>query len=272
MANVTGRHLIMATSQRDRFSFAFIADPQIGMASFSGLRGTGSDKERLDRAIEYINNNEVAFLIFGGDQIHSVDGESANAQLDVFEECLAKLAVPYYGVIGNHEQADANLPMEQYAPMQSCKYIERSLPVRFSFSYGNAVFVGINCLWLRGDFGNEYTQKELDYLETHFSKLPTDCEHSFVVMHWPLFISYPGEENTCWNMPNRTQLMDLFKKYKVTCVLSGHWHQDIDAHWNGISLITSIGTSTFAQYPEETSFKIFTMFQGGWSVRRVSVA
>lgn len=258
--------------QKEMFSFAFIADPQIGMESPLGLRGPRSDKERLDRAIEYVNNNEVAFVIFGGDQIHSVDDESTDAQLDVFEECVSKLTVPYYGVIGNHEQCDATLPIEQCAPTQSCKYVERGLPVRFSFSYGNASFVGINCLWLRGDFGNEYMQKELDYLETHFSKLPADCEHRFVVMHWPLFNSHPAEESTCWNMPNRTQLIDLFKKYKVTCVLSGHWHQDIAASWNGISFITSVGTSTFLHHPEEPSFKIFTVFSGGWSVQRIAVA
>ena len=254
------------------FSFAFIADPQIGMDSPSGLRGSGSDKERLDRAIEYVNNNDVAFVIFGGDQIDSDDDESTDAQLDVFEECLSKLTVPYYGVIGNHEQCDAKLPIEQCVPAQRCKYIERGLPVRFSFSYGNASFLGINCLWLRGTFGDKYVQKELDYFETHFSQLPTDCEHRFVVMHWPLFVSHPGEENTCWNMPNRAQLIDLLKKHKVTSVLSGHWHQDIDARWNGISFITSVGTSTFLQYPEEPSFKIITVFRGGWSALRIAVA
>ena len=148
----------------DMFRFAFIADPQIGMESPSGLDGPRSDKERLDRAIEYVNNSEVAFVIFGGDQIHSADDESTDAQLDVFGECLSKLTIPYYGVIGNHEQADANLPMAKYVPMQSCKYIDRGLPVRFSFSYRNASFVGINCLWVRGDFGNEYMQKELGCL------------------------------------------------------------------------------------------------------------
>ena len=251
----------MSARQNNTFSFAFIADPQIGLNSPSGLRGPRSDKERLDLAIEYVNSNGVAFVIFGGDQINSANDENTDAQLDVLEECLAKLTVPYYGVIGNHEQGP---------PTQSYKYIERGLPVRFSLSYRNAFFVGINCSWLRGAYGDEYMQNELDYLETHFSRFPADCEHGFVVMHWPLFASHPGEDDTYWNMPNRDQLIDLFKKYKVTCVLSGHWQQDTDARWNDISLITSVGTSMALQYPEEPSFKIITVFRGGWSIRRVS--
>ena len=62
------------------FSFAFIADPQIGINSPEGLRGANSDKQRLDRAIDFVNQNGIEFVIFGGDQIDSID--SYNAQLE----------------------------------------------------------------------------------------------------------------------------------------------------------------------------------------------
>ncbi len=244
------------------FSFAFIADPQIGMNSPLGLHGPGSDKERLDLAIAYVNENGVDFVVFGGDQINDANKEHTDSQLDVLEESLSALAVPYYGVIGNHEQGD---------PARSWKYIERGLPVRFSLSYRNTFLVGINSSWLRGDFGDEYLQEEWDYLESQFSQASPDCKHRFVVMHWPLFSYYPREADTYWNMPNRDKLIDLFKKHKVSCVLSGHWQQDIDARWHGISLITSVGTCLPLQYPEELSFKVVTVFEDGWSVRRVSV-
>ena len=54
---------------RDAFRFAFITDPQIGMNSPAGLRAAGSDKERLDAAIAYVNKGEVDFVVFGGDHI-----------------------------------------------------------------------------------------------------------------------------------------------------------------------------------------------------------
>jgi len=248
---------------KDVFSFAFIADPQIGINSPSGLHGPGSDKERLDCAIAHINANEVDFVVFGGDQIHRANDENTDSQLDAMEESLSALTIPYYGVIGNHEQGD---------PGQSWKYIERGLPVRFSLFHGNTFLVGINSSWLRGDFGDKYVQEEWDYLEGQFSQVPTDCKHRFVVMHWPLFNCHPREADTYWNMPNRNKLIDLFEKHKVSCVLAGHWQQDIDARWRGISLITSVGTSLPLQYPEELSFKVITVFEDGWSVRRVSVA
>lgn len=245
------------------FSFAFITDPQIGMNSPSGLRGAGSDKERLDAAIAYINANEIDFVVFGGDQINNADNEDTDPQLDVLEESLSGLTVPYYGVIGNHEQGD---------PSKQWKYIERQLPVRFSITHKNTFMVGVNSSWLRGDFGDKYQEEEWRYLTTKLSRKPVDCAHCFVVMHWPLLNYHPGEEDTYWNMPNREKLIDLFGQHDVSCVISGHWQQDIDACWRGISLITSVGTSLPLQYPEELSFKVVTVFEDGWSVRRVSVA
>lgn len=169
------------------FSFAFIADSQLGMNSPYGLKGPGSATARLNGAISYVNvmnDNDVDFVVFGGDELQ---------------------------------------------------------------------------------------KEEWDYIETELAGAPADCEHRFVVMHWPLFSRCPDEENTYWNMPNRQAMLDLFKEYKVSCILSGHWQQDIDANWVGISLITSVGTATVLQYPEELSFKVVTVLGDGWSVRRVSV-
>ena len=172
---------------KDVFRFAFIADPQIGMNSPSGLRGPESDKERLDSAIAYINENEIDFVVFGGDQINNADDENTDAQLDALEESLSALAVPYYGVIGNHEQGD---------PAKNWKYIERGLPVRFSITHKNTFLVGINSSWLRGDFEDKHQQEEWEYLEAEFSRVSATCEHRFVVMHWPLLNYHPGEEDT----------------------------------------------------------------------------
>jgi len=248
--------------KKEVFSFAFITDPQIGMNSPAGLYGAGSDKERLDSAIRYINENKVDFVIFGGDQINNADDENTDPQLDVLEESLAELTVPYYGVIGNHEQGD---------PSKKWKYIERQLPVRFSMTHKKSFFVGINASYLRGDFGEQYQKEEWNYLESELSRKPVGSTHCFVAMHWPLLNYYPEEENTYWNMPNREKIIDLFKQHDVSCVLSGHWQQDIDACWKGINLITSVGTSKFLQYPEELAFKVITVFEDGWSVKRVSV-
>ena len=248
--------------KREVFRFAFITDPQIGVNSPSGLHGIGSDKERLDSAIAYINVNDIDFVVFGGDQINNANDENTDPQLDVLEESLSGLTVPYYGVIGNHEQGD---------PTEEWKYIKRQLPVRFSITHKNAFLVGINSSWLRGDFGDKYQQEEWEYLEAEFSRVSATCEHRFVVMHWPLLNYHPTEEDTYWNMPNRVKLLDLFRQHNVSCVLSGHWQQDIDARWHGISLITSVGTSLPLQYPEELSFKVVTVFEDGWSAQRVSV-
>ncbi|MAE61957.1 MAG: hypothetical protein CMJ49_11455 [Planctomycetaceae bacterium] len=246
----------------DVFRFAFITDSQIGMNSPFGLDGPGSDKARLDSAIAHVNANEIDFVVFGGDQINDADTEETDAQLDAFETSVAALKVPHYGVIGNHEQG---------RPSGTWKYIERGLPVRFSMTHKSLFMVGAHGTYLRADFGEENWQAEWDCLETALSGAPAGCEHRFVVMHWPLMNYHPGEAESYWNVSRRGKLIELFKRHGVSCVLSGHWQQDIDANWQGISLITSVGTSKTLQYPEELSFKVFTVFEGGWSARRVSV-
>ena len=50
----------------DPFCFAFIADAQIGMNSPAGLRGPGSDKERLDAAVAYVNPGFPRWVPLGG--------------------------------------------------------------------------------------------------------------------------------------------------------------------------------------------------------------
>lgn len=244
------------------FRFAFITDPQIGMNSPQGLRGPGSDKERLDSAIAYVNENDIDFAVFGGDQIHDQDNESTDEQLDVLEASLSELTVPYYGVSGNHDHG---------APQETWKYLERGMPRRFAFAHKNTFFVGLDAQCLRGEFGEDHQRAENAYLEMEISQAPATCAHRFVVMHWPLISSHPNEEDTSWNMPNRRDVIDLFRRNKVSCVLSGHWHQDIDACWQGINLITSVGTSRPLQYPEEVAIKVITVFDEGWSVRRVVV-
>ena len=246
----------------DVFRFAFVTDPQIGMESPAGLRGPGSDKERLDRAIARINEEALDFVVFGGDLINSADDEHTDAQLDVLRESVSALTVPYVGVVGNHDGGD---------PASSSKYVERGWPVRFSLHHKNTWLVGANSMMLRGDFGDQARQQEWEYLEAELSGAPADCAHRFVVMHWPLLIQHPDEEDNYWNVAARDALIELFRQHDVSCVLTGHWHQDIDARWRGISLVTSIGTSVALQYPEERSFKIITVFQDGWTVQRVSV-
>ena len=244
------------------FRFAFITDPQLGMNSPSGLRGAGSDKERFDRAIAYVNDNDIAFVVLGGDQIHDADNEHSDEELDILEESLSALTVPYYGVAGNHEQLN---------PEDGCKYFDRGLPVRFSLTHGNLHMIGINGSWLRGGYGDEWHEREWDYLTSQLSQVPAECNHRFIVMHYPLFYQMPISTDDDLGMPNHAKIIDLYEAHGITCVLSGHIHQDMDARWRGISLIASVGTAMSVHYPEEVAFKVITVFDDGWSVRRVAV-
>ena len=242
------------------FEFAFITDPQIGMNSPDGLDGAASDRGRLQTAIRYVNENKIDFVIFGGDHINKAESQD---QLNVFLECLSQLSVPYYGVAGNHDQ--------KHPAKGSSPYLEQGGPQRFVFSHKQTFFMGLDAVYWRGDFGEQLQREEWDRFESMIAQCDPSCAQRFLIMHWPLIVRHPDEEDTYWNMPNRREIMDALKKHRISCVISGHWHQDIDADWEGVRLVSSIGTSRPLQYPEEPSFKIFTIFNGGWLARRVPV-
>ena len=244
-----------------KFEFAFITDPQIGMNSPSGLDGPESDRQRLEAAIRYVNENDIDFVIFGGDHINEA---ASKEQLKVFQQCLAQLTVPCYGVAGNHDQID---PSDGPSP-----YLEQVGMQRFAFSHKQTFFMGLDAACWRGDFGVDLQRDESKQFESMIVQADPSCVQRFLIMHWPLIVKHPNEEDTYWNMPNRREILDSLKKHRISCVICGHWHQDIDADWEGVRLVGSIGTSRPIQYPEETSFKVFTVFDGGWLARRVSVS
>ncbi|MCJ8329539.1 MAG: metallophosphoesterase [Lentisphaeria bacterium] len=239
------------------FTFAFLTDPQIGMNSPNGLEGEGSDKSRLDIAVDYINEKEFEFLIFGGDQVNRGFSES---EIDVFMASTERIKIPWYGVSGNHDQEERYMSIEE-------------TPKRFSFFQNDCFFMGFNATELRGD-AEKLTEglqaKEWAYLRESFTPEADDAKFRFVFMHWPLFINHPEEDGSYWNMPNRLELLEFFKEKKVSCVFSGHYHQDIDIDWQGIRLISSTSTSGPLHYPEQPAFKIITVFEDGYSVRRIS--
>ena len=240
----------------DPFTFAFITDVQIGAGSPNGLRGEDSDKSRFDRAVDFVNKAGVDFVIFGGDQINVEDSEE---QLDVFLESAGRIEMPWYGVAGNHDQSPTYLEHED-------------VPVRFTLNHKGCYFVGYDAWSVRGNAGPEPQKKEISWLTEQLRAAPADARFRFVVTHWPLFMHHPDEEDSYWNMPNRHELLELFKEHNVDCILSGHLHHDIDTVWSGLRMISAAATSVPLHYPEEMAFKLVTVFDHGFSMRRVSVA
>ncbi|MDP7396909.1 MAG: metallophosphoesterase [Lentisphaeria bacterium] len=238
------------------FSFAFITDPQIGLNSPNGLHAADSDRGRMDRAVDFINGAGIDLVFFGGDHIDVIDSEE---QRDLFLAGAARLNVPWYGVPGNHDQHPVSLEHE-------------ATPKGFLLNHKGSFFIGVNACALRGDLGPEPQAAEWGNLRAAIGAVPAEATHRFVIMHWPLFILHPDEEDSVYNMgmSTRHELAQFFRESGITCVFSGHRHQDIDIVWQGVRLIMSIGTSAWHHYPEEASFKLVTVFDGGFSVRRVS--
>lgn len=165
---------------KSHFSFAFIADPQIGMNSRWGLKGPSSDHKRFEAAVQYVNEADMDFVILGGDYVCGPDEQK---QLDVFMSTLAKLQVPYYGILGNHDEND---PRDKPSPLAELGPLNG-----FSFYHKGSYFLGINATHLRGAFGPELQQNEWDKLQSSLSQIDPECRQRFLIMHYTLFYDHP---------------------------------------------------------------------------------
>ena len=93
-----------------------------------------------------------------------------------------------------------------------------------------------------------------------------------MLIHAPLFIEDPQTPTALWYSDEiRQRLLSVLKRYHVTCVLGGHTHEDREANWHGITMVTSIGTANGYACPQECSFRVFRLFTDGWSVVRIPV-
>jgi 3',5'-cyclic AMP phosphodiesterase CpdA len=88
------------TTHRD-FAFGIVADVQYAQKEKAGTREYRAGKDKLARAVEYFNNEKLAFVVQFGDMIDG--GETAEQDLRAIAEVYNGLKAPKYNVLGNHD-------------------------------------------------------------------------------------------------------------------------------------------------------------------------
>lgn len=224
--------LAVSCSTRE-FTFVHMADTQIGMCDTSAhFRVTDS---LMHDAVIGINHMKPDCVIITGDLVNNWDNDEQRA---IYKARIAEIdpSIPVYAVPGNHDHPDFSQEvMEHYDDLVGYD--------RFSFTSHGCAFIGFDsCVALYGT--PEAEEEQYGWLEEELKKA---CGRSriFVFFHCPLALRSIDEAEQWDNFPmeKRKRYLELFRKYGVNAMFTGHTHSLNVAEFDGIKSFNACAVS-----------------------------
>lgn len=216
-------------SVAELFSFGIITDTHIRDPAgdySSPFNVNQLANDRAAKAIKTLAEQQPDFIIHLGDMVHPLphlDGYSAACThaRDLFED----VDIPVYYTPGNHDIGDKPMPGSPAASINEearLAYLREFGPDYRSFQYKDCVFIILNSsLW---NSALRHEQQQLEWLQTELKK--NKSKRKFIFSHYPHFVHDTAEAEHYDNIaePARSSLLELFTKYNVEAVFSGHVH------------------------------------------------
>jgi predicted phosphodiesterase len=246
----------------------------------------------VEEAFRQVNGLNPAFVVNCGDIITTFPhGEDFEAQCQYAVELQKQCKAPLHLVPGNHDignQASLRVWDEKWAkrakkPVDAMYFNDRYRAIyRTYFGDDYYRFAADGCVFLVMDnaicnSGGELEKTQMAWLEQELAKAQ-DAKQRVVFLHNPLFwrrLDEPGPNNYESVMqPARTQLLDLFAKYHVDAVYSGHTHFGFANTYRGMWLRTINSTTFNRTFPTVAEHlpgpgRIYDPYQLGFLVVRL---
>ncbi|MBI4468196.1 MAG: metallophosphoesterase [Acidobacteria bacterium] len=222
-------------------------------------RPTGPGKplpRTIYQVIEEIRLLQPAFVLSVGDIVYGY-GDSRQRllnELDLFQSLAERTGVPFFNAPGNHEIHQNPVAFE----ILQARYKE----LYGSFDYAGSHFVVLNT----DEIGREgrIEGEQLGWLQADLEANKT-ARHIFCMMHRPMFAVLnpdfdPKKKQSFASRANRDELHELFRKYPVRIVFSGHEHLYHQETHDGIRYITTAGSGAplYAQ-PQDGGFSHYVL-------------
>lgn len=188
----------------DVFDFVVIGDNQ----NYDPL----GQPECFKQMLREFNVLQPSLVVAVGDLILGGAAEGLPPQWENFKNVIGKCEVPFFPVPGNHDISDA--ASEQL-------WVEHMGPTRYTFRYGNSLFVALDseevgALDRLPDAQVEWLKKELE--------AAAGVTNVFLFLHQPLFsdLDEMGQAKD-WR-EHWSNVADAIQGYPVKAVFSGHIH------------------------------------------------
>jgi predicted MPP superfamily phosphohydrolase len=191
-----GARLPLISTPAQGFGFAVVGDINRGIATFRQVMA------RVRAA------PDLSFLVLLGDCANDPTREAHDYFREEFVESGQEL--PTFIVAGNHDLAATGFTRAAFEQLYG--------PSDFSFTYGNCLFIGLGTGALRG-----LQDEALTYLERTLAAERAKVGRVFVLVHFPPMAALRAPAEELFAQPER--FIELFDRYQVDYVISGHHHQ-----------------------------------------------
>ena len=232
----------------DTTRIAIVADPHVATQSSGTYRVYHRTEERLETAIETLNERDLDLVIFPGDL--TKDGEPWN--YDRVEDLLQRLDHPSVVIPGNHDVQKRTVEHRCPTPETFAdRFKSESPPFRIDVA-GLSVFVLDSTSGPDGPYADTHrgaiSPDQLEWLDDTLE----DASTSVVVTHHnPLpIVAEPLCLTDTWRpftMRNRASLLSVLARHDVPLVLAGHHHVPSLVQADGL---TQLLTPATAMYPQ----------------------
>ena len=228
----------------DSFTFAFIADAQVGSAS--GGRAWTDSLVKIKK-----NFSDVSFIVSGGDQTSDPARESHFGYFISSE--LSTLAVST--TVGPPHDNTVRFREHYNLPNLSTKYGVTTTSADYFYKYNNVLFMHLNV-------ENSSYENHVKFMEQAIEENP-DCAWRIVVLHYSFFTG--GKHSSDGAVQNfRSNLAGEFNRLDVDAVLSGHDHIYARSQLmlNGNTVSSDVVTNNSVTDPEGTLYLCGTSASG----------
>jgi predicted MPP superfamily phosphohydrolase len=184
---------------------------------------------------EINNNNEIAFILIGGDVTENGD----SASLCKAKQLLNQLKKPYYITFGNHDVRASKSENRFYTSIFGSD--------RFSFSYKDVHFIGFSTVPVSNYGAGHVSTQDITWIKTELSQQKPE-KPLIVTTHYPLLTG---------DVDNWYEMTDILRKYNIQVVLNGHYHRNALLNYDGIAGI--VNRSTLRGKEPKGGYSIYTV-------------
>lgn len=230
--------------KRPSFNFVQMTDTQIGFFDYNS--GCMHSDSLFDAAVKELNRIKPALVIITGDLVDSPREPDFSLQDSIYRANLAKIdtSIEVFDLPGNHDIQPYNAAkLEEYEKLRGHS--------RFSVKRNGSAFIGIDSDCIK-DNVTELENAQWEWLEGELAAAQA-CDHRMIFLHCPIIRHEIDENEDYFNFPKdkRFKYIELFKKYGVDAVFSGHTHMENYTVYDGIQFINAgpVGNALARGYP-----------------------
>lgn len=202
-----------------KFSFAAIGDAEM----YSSKRGY---EKELSKVLKKAEDDQPDFFLFTGDLIVATNNISEKVKGII--NLIKKYHNNYYIAFGEHDLECGRPCVEQWKETMFGEKIASNDPGNMfhSFNFENTHFILLSTDW---PTKHTIDQAQFDWLKQDLEKVDrAKIKNIIVAQHVPPITFFHKSAKNCYDMScdkvMQKKLLDVYKKYKVDLVLSGHEH------------------------------------------------